>query len=393
MELHFMSELLDEELRAMRDSAKEFAEREIAPTQEEDEKEHRFRPEVVRKMAEMGFFGCVIPEKYGGLELENGFLASCVLTEEIARVSASWGLPFNLQCFGTALPILRFGTEEQKQKYIPPLVAGEKFGCFAITEPNSGSDVASMRSFAKKDGDSYILNGQKMWISGVPVADVGIVFAYTDREAKHRGISAFIVDMKETEGVTMTAIETKLGLYCAPTGEIAFEDARIPAEALLGKEGDGFKICMALLDNTRLSCASRAVGVGRAALEESTKYALERTQFGKPIAEFQMIQSQLAEMFIENQAARLLVWRAAQLADKGMRNTLEVSTAKYFAAEAAVKAANLAMKIFGSYGYSTEYPAERLLRDAKSYQVVEGTSNIQKWIISMYVTGKRELKR
>ncbi len=393
VEHYFCDEILTEDLKMLRHTARDFAEREIRPTMEEDEKEHRFRPELVRKMAELGFFGCVIPEKYGGMEMENGFWASCVLAEEIARVSASWGLPFNLQCFGSALPILRWGNEAQKSRYIPALVSGEKLGCFAITEPNSGSDVASMRTFAKKDGDSYVLNGQKMWISGVPAADVGVVFAYTDREAKHRGISAFIVDMKETEGVMMKAIETKLGLFCAPTGEIAFEDARIPAEALLGKEGDGFKICMALLDNTRLSCASRAVGVGRAALEESTKYALERTQFGKPIAEFQMIQSQLAEMFVENQAARLLLWRAAQLADRGMRCTLEVSTAKYFAAEAAVHAANLAMKIFGSYGYSTEYPAERLLRDAKSYQVVEGTSNIQKWIVSMYLTGKREMKR
>jgi len=393
MELYFMNEMLNEELQAMRDSARDFAEREIAPLVEKDEKEHKFRPEIVRKMAELGFFGCVIPEEYGGMGLPNGFLASCVITEEIARVSASYGLPFNLQMMGPSLTILKFGNDEQKKRYIPDFVSAKKFGCFAITEPNSGSDVASMRTYAKKDGDYYVLNGQKTWISGVPVADVGLVYAYTNKEAKHRGMSAFIVDLKETKGVTMTAIETKLGLHCAPTGEIVFEDARIPKEALLGKEGDGFKICMAMLDNTRLSCASRAVGVGRAALEVSTKYALERTQFGQAIAEFQMIQEQLATMFVENQAARLLVWRAAQFADMKMQNTLEVSTAKYFAAEAAVNAANMAVKIFGSYGYSTEYPAERLLRDAKSYQIVEGTSNVQKWIISMFLTGKRELKR
>jgi len=393
MDFFHCDEFLTEELKMLRDTAREFAEREIAPTQEEDEKEHRFRPEIVRKMAEMGFFGCVIPEEYGGMGLDDGFLASCIITEEIARVSASYGLPFNLQMMGPALTILRYGTEEQKQKYIPRFVNAEIFGCFAITEPNSGSDVASMRSHAVKKGDRYILNGQKTWISGVPTADVGLVYAYTDREAKHRGISCFIVELKNTKGVTMTEITTKLGLFCAPTGEIVFEDVEVPEENLLGKEGDGFKICMSMLDNTRLSCASRAVGVSRRAVEAAAEYALERQQFGRPIAEFQMIQAQLAEMFVKSQAARQLVWRAAKLADMGMRNTLEVSTAKYYAAEAAVHNANLAMKIFGSYGYSTEYPAERLLRDAKSYQVVEGTSNIQLWIVSMYLTGKRQLKR
>ncbi|MCX7703387.1 MAG: acyl-CoA dehydrogenase family protein, partial [Planctomycetota bacterium] len=206
MELHFMSELLSDELRAMRDSAKDFAEREIAPTVEKDEKEHRFRPEIVRKMAELGFFGCVIPEEYGGMGLEDGFLASCVITEEIARVSPSYGLPFNLQMMAPALTILKFGNEAQKKRYIPDFVSAKKFGCFAITEPNSGSDVASMRTYAKRDGDYYVLNGQKTWISGIPVADAGLVYAYTDKEAKHRGLSAFIVDLKEIKGVTMIPI-------------------------------------------------------------------------------------------------------------------------------------------------------------------------------------------
>jgi glutaryl-CoA dehydrogenase (non-decarboxylating) len=378
---------LTEELLMVRNTAKEFAEREIAPTLTDDEKNHRFRPEIVRKMGELGFFGAVIPEEFGGTNL--GFLASVIMTEEVARVSASWGLPFNMQTIGPGTVLLQFGTEAQKKKYLPKLVSGELLGSFAITEPNSGSDVASMRTTAAETPDGFVLNGQKTWISNAQVADVAIVYAYTDKEAKHKGISAFVVELKNVKGVRTVPIETKLGLYCAPTGEIYFEDAKIPKDALIGKKGDGFKICMTMLDSTRISCAARAVGVGRACIEESVKYANERTQFGKPISEFQMIEDQIAEMHIQNEAARMLVYKAAWLRDKGARCTKEVSTAKYFAAESAVFCANTAMKIFGSYGYSTEYPAERLLRDSKSYQVVEGTSNIQKWIVASYVLGKR----
>ena len=380
---------LDEEQLAMQEVARDFAEKEIAPTIEQDEKEHRFRPELVRKMGELGFFGCVIPEEYGGNGA--GHLASVILTEEIARVSASWGLPFNMQTMGPGQTILNWGNEEQKKKYIPPLVSADTLGCFAITEPDTGSDVASMKTYAVETDDGFVFNGSKTWISNAHVADVGLVFAYTDKEAKprHRGISAFIVELKNTPGIITEPIETKLGLYCAPTGTITFEDAKIPKDALLGKKGEGFKICMSMLDCTRLSSAARAVGVARGCLEESVKYSLERTQFGKPIAEFQMIQDQLATMKIEEDAARLLVRRAAAKKDKGERNTFEVSMAKYYAAETAVHAANTAVKIFGSYGFSSEYPVERYLRDSKSYQIVEGTSNIQKVIVSSYLLGKR----
>ncbi|MFB3884536.1 MAG: acyl-CoA dehydrogenase family protein [Thermodesulfobacteriota bacterium] len=375
---------LNEEQEAMREMAKNFAEKKIAPTMEEDEKEHRFRREIAKEMGRLGFFGCLAPEKYGGNE--SGYLAASVMTEEIARISPSWGLPFNLQMNSIQSVLLAFGTEEQKQRWIPKLITGDLLGCFAITEANSGSDVASMKSAAQETEDGFILNGSKMWISGVPVSDLGIVYAYTDRAAKHRGISAFIVDM-HTPGVTQKAIDTKLGLFCAPTGEIIFEDVKLPKYSLIGQKGDGFKICMYMLDNTRLSSASRAVGVARACKEHSVKYANEREQFGQPIANFQMIQEQIAEMFVEEEAARLLVYRAAANRDLGQRNTIEVSCAKYYAAEAAVKAANTAMKIFGSYGFSTEYPAERFYRDAKSYQIVEGTSNIQKFIIARNVLG------
>jgi glutaryl-CoA dehydrogenase (non-decarboxylating) len=375
---------LTEEQEAMQEMAKNFAEKKIAPTMEEDEKEHRFRREIVKEMAKLGFFGCIAPEKYGGNE--SGVLAATVMTEEIAKVSPSWGLPFNLQMNSIQSVLLAFGTEEQREKWIPKLISGDHLGCFAITEANTGSDVASMKTTAQETEDGFLLNGTKMWISGVPVADVGIVYAYTDRALKHKGISAFMVDM-HSAGVTQKAIDTKLGLYCAPTGEIIFDNVKVPKENLVGKKGDGFKICMSMLDNTRLSSAARAVGVARACLNHSVRYANEREQFGQPIANFQMIQEQVAEMFVEEEAARLLVFRAAWMKDQGMRNTIEVSCAKYFAGEVAVRAANTAVKIFGSYGFSTEYPVERFYRDAKSYQIVEGTSNIQKMILARHALG------
>lgn len=373
-----------EEQEAMREMAKNFAEKKIAPTMEEDEKEHRFRREIIKEMAKMGFFGCIAPEKYGGNE--SGHLAATLMTEEIAKVSPSWGLPFNLQMNSIQSVLLSAGTEEQRERWIPKLINSDLLGCFAITEANSGSDVASMKSAAEEVEDGFILNGTKMWISGVPVADLGVVFAYTDRALKHRGISAFIVDM-HSPGVTQKAIETKLGLHCAPTGEIIFDNVKLPKDSLVGQKGDGFKICMAMLDNTRLSCAARAVGVARACLDHSVRYANEREQFGQSIANFQMIQEQIAEMYVEEEAARLLVYRAAWSRDQGKRNTIEVSCAKYYAAEVAVRAANTAVKIFGSYGFSSEYPVERFYRDAKSYQIVEGTSNIQKMIIARNTLG------
>ena len=383
---------LPEEVEMLRMSARRFAEERIKPNVVEDEKHHTFRPEIVREMGELGFFGTVIPEQYGGVDMEHGFLSAAVVSMELARVSASWSLPINMQMMGPALTILRFGNEEQKEKYIPKLVSGESLGCFAMTEPNTGSDVASMKTHADiQDDGSYVVNGQKTWISNAHVADAGLLYAYTDREAtpKHRGMSAFVIEPKAWEGIDSVAIEEKFGLFCSPTGELLFEDAKLPATALLGKEGEGFKICMSQLDGTRLSCAARAVGLAEACLEASVEYANERKQFGKAIGDFQMVQAQIAEMVAEHEAAKLLVYRAALKRDKGERATRETSVAKFFAAEAAVHAANETMKIFGSYGYSNEYPCGRFLRDAKSYQIVEGTSNVQKMIISGYALGRR----
>ncbi len=380
-----------EEIELIRDQARRFAEERIKPLVEEDEKHHRFRPDLVREMGELGFFGTVIPEEYGGTGF-GGFMAAVVISEELARVSASWGLPINMQMMGPALTISMFGTEEQKKKYIPKLVTAETLGCFAMTEPNTGSDVASMKTNARKEGGKWIVNGQKTWISNAHVADVGLLYAMTDPKAepRHRGMTAFVFEPKNWPGIDAKPIEEKFGLFCAPTGELFFEDAEFPEDAVLGEVGKGFKICMTQLDATRLSCAARALGVGQACLELARDYALERKQFGRHLADFQMIQSDLAQMYAEHEAAKYLVYKAAWKRDRGERATFETSTGKYMAAEAAVHAANTAMKILGSYGYSTEYPVARFLRDSKSFQIVEGTSNIQKMIISGYVLGRRK---
>jgi len=379
-----MFELTEEQL-LVQDTARRFAEEDIAPTLEEEEKKHEFRADRVGRMGELGFFACALPDELGGNGM--GFLESVVMAEQVARVSASWRVQFNMQNLGPPLTVARFGTAAQKEKYIPGWISGEKLGFFAMTEPNSGSDVASMKTVAVDKGDHWEVQGSKLWISNAQVGDAGLLYAYTDKDAGHKGISAFIIEPKNIEGCTAKAIDTKLGLHCSPTGEFVFDGAKIPKDALLGEEGQGFKICMWQLNNTRINCAAGALGVAGGALELSINYANERTQFGKPISKHQMIQAQIAEMVVEHEAAKLLVYRAAWLKDQNRPNQYETSIAKLAASEAAVHAANECMKIFGSYGFSTEYPAERFYRDAKSLQVVEGTSNIQKIIISGVACG------
>ena len=371
---------LTEEQQMMQDAARNFAEKEILPTLQEDEADHRFRPELVKKMAALGFFGCALPEEFGGNGF--GFLESVIIAEQIARVSGSWRLPFNMQNIGPAITVNKFGTQEQKQRFIPDWVSGDSLGFFAMTEPNTGSDVASMGTTATDRGDHWELNGQKMWISNAHVGDWGLVYAFTDKSKKHKGMTCFIVNLKGNEGIITAPIETKLGLHCAPTGEIAFNAARIAKESVLGEVDMGFQICMWQLNNTRIGCAAGAIGIGGGAVEAAIGYANERTQFGKKIGAYQMVQAQIADMVAEHEAAKLLVYRAAWLKDQELPSQHETSIAKLFASEAAVHAASETMKIFGSYGYSTEYPAQRFLRDAHSLRVVEGTSNIQKIIIA-----------
>lgn len=379
---------LSEELIAVRDLARDFAEKEIAPTAAKDDRERAFRKDLIKKMGELGFYGSVIPEAYGGSGL--GFLAMVLITEEVARVHSAMRVTINMQ-MGPALALLEFGTEEQKQRWIPPLVQGETIGCFAITEPDAGSDVAAMRTTAAKEDAHYVLNGTKIWISNAPVTNGGLVYAYTDRSQKHRGMTAFYADLSRP-GVVRKPLET-LGAHCSPIGELTFENFRIPEGNRLGQEGEGFKVCMWQLNQTRLNCAAGALGVARAAKEAAVNYCNQRVQFGQKIGEFQMNQDLIAQMVVHEEAARLLVYRAAWLADQKQPNNLETSIGKYTAAEAANFAADAALKILGAYGYSTEFPVERYYRDAKSYQIVEGSSNIQKMIIAQDALGYRKANR
>ena len=379
---------LSEELVAVRDLAREFAEKEIAPTAAKDDRERNFRKDLLLKMGELGFFGTVIPEEYGGNGL--GFLALALITEEVARAHSALRVAINMQ-IGPALALLKFGDEEQKKKWIPPLVRGESVGCFAITEPDAGSDVAAIRTTAMRKGDNYLINGTKLWISNAPVADGGLVYAYTDKSQKHRGLSAFYANFDQLS-ITRRALET-LGAHASPIGELTFENFALSAENLLGKEGDGFKVCMWQLNQTRLNCAAGAVGLARAAREAAVNYCNQREQFGQKIGQYQMNQDLIAQMIVHEEAARLLVYRAAWLADQNRPNNLEVSIAKYTAAEAAAYAADAALRILGAYGYSTEFPVERYYRDAKSYQIVEGSSNIQKLIIAQDALGYRRANR
>ena len=376
---------LSEEQRLIQDTARRFALEEIAPTLEQEEAKHEFRPDRVAKMGALGFFSCALPEELGGSGM--GYMESVLMAEQIARISASWRLPFNMQNLGPALTVARFGTAAQKKKYVPGWVAGTQLGFFAMTESNTGSDVASMKTHAIDKGDHWEVHGTKMWISQAHVGDAGLLYAYTDRSKGNKGMTAFIIEPKNWKGCTARAIETKLGLKCAPTGEFAFDGMKVPKENVLGEVGDGFRVCMWQLNQTRLGCAAGALGVAGGALDIAVKYANERTQFGKPISQHQMIQAQIAEMAVEHQAAQMLVYKAAWLKDNRKPNQYETSVAKYAASEAAVHAANECMKIYGSFGFSTEYPAERFYRDAKSLQVVEGTSNIQKIIISGMASG------
>jgi len=378
---------LSEEQMAIKNMARGFAEKEIMPVADEYDRQSFFPRELIRKMGELGFFGTLIPEEFGGTN--TGFLAMALVTEEISRASSSIRGAINMQGVGTAYNILKNGTEEQKQKYIPPLVAGEKLGCFAMTEANSGSDVLSMKSRAVDQGDGFILNGAKTWISYGPVADVAIIYAYTDPQAKSKGLSAFIVDMK-SQGITVRAMD-KIGSHSFPSGEITFEDVRLPRESILGRPGDGARILFSSLPDTRLGAGAGALGLAQACLEKSIDYCQKREQFGVPIASFQMNQAVIAEMATLVEASRLLLYRAAVQKDEGFRgNVLETSYAKFFSANTVVQVANLAMEIFGAYGYSVEYPIGRFLRDAKLYQIVEGTSNIHRMIIGLDQLGLRK---
>jgi glutaryl-CoA dehydrogenase (non-decarboxylating) len=373
---------LSEELQMLREMARDFAAEKITPYADEwDENHYLPYEEVLKPMGELGFFGTVIPEEYGGNEM--GWMAAIILTEEIARASSSLRVQINMQALGCAFTIYRYGTEELKKKYIRKLVSAEYMGGFAITEANAGSDVMAIKSTAVDKGDHWLLNGSKTWISNSTLADVLICYAFTDREARGKGLSAFVIEPKNFENITTTDLD-KMGSRSSPTGEVFLEDTKVPKENILGKPGDGAKIVFGSLNQTRLSAAAGGVGLAQACLDAATSYCQERQQFGKPIGQYQMNQDMIAQITAEIEAARLVVYKAAWQKDQGqLGNTLEVAHAKYLAGEVAVKASHVAMKILGAYGYSTEYPVARYYRDAPTYQMVEGSSNICKWIIAL----------
>jgi len=382
---------LTEEHIMLRDMVRKFADKEIAPVADQDENDHRFQRELVNQMAELGLFGCPVPEEYGGNNM--GYLAHAIVTEEIGRVSGSLRVAFNMQTMGTAMSVLKWGSDELKKKYIPELMSAKMLGCFGITEPDAGSDTAAMSTTAVKDGDYYILNGRKMWITWAPVADMSVIFAMTDKSSKHRGMSVFVMDM-HSPGVSTLAIKDKLGLWACPTGEVIMEDVKVPVGNRLGEEGKGFSYLMQELISTRLSAAAGAVGSCQAALDEAIKYANERNQFGRPIAEFQMVQEVIARMVAETEAARALTWRCAIQKDRGLvHNMRETVLAKYYASRAADEVPNLGLEVLSAYGYSNEYPIARILRDGKVYKILEGATNIMKMILAADALGLKKANR
>ncbi|MFO7751486.1 MAG: acyl-CoA dehydrogenase family protein [Desulfobacteraceae bacterium] len=383
---------LSTEHEMLRKAVREFASKKIAPNADEWDKNHYFPyEEAIKPMGELGFFGLVIPEEYGGEDM--GWLAAMIVTEEIAKASSSLRVQVNMQVLGCAYTIFKYGTDEAAQKYVEKLCTAEYVGGFGITEPDAGSDVMAMASTAEDKGDHFLLNGSKTWISNADVADVLICYAYTDRDAGSKGLSAFVIEPRNFKGVRTSALE-KMGSHSSPTGEVFLDNVEVPRENLLGSPGSGAKIVFSSLNHTRLSAAAGAVGVAQACLDEVLKYCSQRRQFGKKIGEFQMNQDMIAQMSAEIEASRMLVYKAAWVKDQGnLNNGLDVAQAKYFAGETAVKCANYAMRIMGAYGYSTEYPVARFYRDAPTYVMVEGSSNICKWIIALDQLGVRKANR
>jgi butyryl-CoA dehydrogenase len=364
---------------AIRDMVREFAAKEIAPEAARHDRTREFPHENVRKCADLNLMGVMVPEEYGGSGLDT--VSYVLIIEELSRACASTGVIVSVNNSLFLHPVEKFGTEDQKRRFLPPHARGEKLGCYCLSEPNAGSDAGNQETTAVRKGDRYVLNGTKNFITNGVAADTALVFASTDRSKKHHGISAFLVE-KGTPGFRLGKDEVKLGITCSGSVEMVFEDCEIPAGNRLGEEGQGFKIAMNTLDGGRIGIAAQAVGIARAALEEATRYARERKAFGKSIGEFQAIQFMLADMATEVDAARLLTHRAAWTKDSGARYTTEAAQAKLFASEVAMRAAVKGVQIFGGYGYMNEYPMERYFRDAKITEIYEGTSEIQRLVIA-----------
>lgn len=378
-----------EEQTMLRQTVRAFVDKEIMPNIRDWDREGKFDPAIMKKLADLGLMGVCIPEEYGGSGMDYNSLA--IVCEELERGDTAFRTAVSVHTGLNSMSLLQWGNEAQKQKYLVPQAKGEKVGAFGLTEPGAGSDVAALETTAVKQGDYYILNGQKTWISLCDTADYFLVFAYTDKSKKHHGISAFIVE-REWEGFSSKATEGKLGIRAGNTGELFFEDVKVPAENMLGNEGEGFKIAMASLDNGRFTVAAGAVGQIMACLEASVNYCHERETFGKPIGKHQLVQQMVANMEAGLQMSRLLVYKAGELKNKGKRNTRETSLAKWQACDFANQAANDAIQIHGAYGYSDEYPVERYLRNSKAPVIYEGTREIHTVMQAEYVLGYRQDK-
>jgi butyryl-CoA dehydrogenase len=379
---------LSDEQKLIRETAQEFAEREILPYVRENDRAGRFDRELARKLGEVGFLGAPVAEEYGGRGLD--YIGYGLIAEEIGRADSSARTVISVVTSLVGGPIEKWGTEEQKQKWLPRLCSGEGLGCFGLTEPDTGSDAANLRTRATKTENGWSISGQKMWISLGNVSDFALIFAQTDPEKKHRGLACFIVPT-DSEGFTTQEIHGKLGLRSSDTAEISLDEVEVADDAMLGEVGDGFKVAMSALENGRYSVAAGCVGICEGCVQSSIEYSKERKQFGVPLARFQLVQEMIAEMILRRDASRMLVLRAGLLKDEKKSNATETSIAKLYATEAAVECANLAIQVHGGSGYVDDYPVERYLRDARVTTLYEGTSQIQKLIIGRAVTGENAM--
>jgi hypothetical protein len=376
-------ELTDEQ-RLIRETARDFTDNEIVPVARDNDRNERFDTELVQKIADMGFLGAIVAEEYGGRGLD--YRTYALIVEEIGRGDSSARTVVSVQTSLVCSSIERWGSEEQKHEWLPRLCSGEALGCFGLTEPSSGSDAASLKTRAVKIDGGWKLNGQKQWISMGNYAKVALIFAQTDPEQAHRGLACFLVPT-DSDGFSSGEIHGKLGLKASDTAELSLSDVEVPDEAMLGEIGDGFKVAMSALDSGRYSVAAGCVGISQGCVDASVKYAKEREQFGRPIGAFQLVQAMIADMVVDTDAGRALVWRAGWLKDTGKPSTTETSIAKLYATEAAVRNANLAIQVHGGSGYVDDHPVERYLRDARVATLYEGTSQIQKLIIGRAATG------
>ena len=370
---------LTEEQDLIKMTAKDFAAREVRPKAAENDREGKFPKRLVDKMGELGFMGMMVPEEYGGSGLDC--VSYVIALEELCAACASTGIIMSVNNSLVCAPILAFGSEKQKQAYLPYLASGKKLGCFALSEPDAGSDPASMRTIALRKSDSYVINGTKAWITNGAEANVMVLIAATDPSKGHHGISAFIIDM-DNPGVKIAKLEHKLGIKATSTAQIYFEDCKVPKSAMIGQEGDGFKVAMTTLDGGRIGVATQAVGIARAAFEEAVRYSKERQAFGRTISSFQGLQFMMADMATRLEASRLLTLQAAVMKDKHMNYSKESAMAKLYAAETAMWVTTKAIQIHGGYGYTVDYPVERHFRDAKITEIYEGTSEIQRVVIA-----------